>query len=57
MSQVAEAAPAASDGAAYDGLRLRGVTNLMSGFSNWSWMTSPDQASQARMFPAARSWV
>ena len=34
-----------------------GVTNLMSGFSNWAWMTSPDQASQATMFPAARSWM
>ena len=34
-----------------------GVTNLMSGLSNWAWMTSPDQASQATMLPAARSWM
>lgn len=33
MSQVAEAAPAASDGAAYDGLRLRGVTKSFGGFT------------------------
>lgn len=33
MSQVAEVAPAASDGAAYEGLRLRGVTKAFGGFT------------------------
>ena len=28
-----------------------GTTNLMSGLSNWAWITSPDQASQATMLP------
>ena len=32
-----------------------GATNLMFGSSNWAWITSPDQASQATMLPAERS--
>ncbi len=32
-----------------------GVTNLMSGLSDWAMITSPDQASQASVFPDARS--